>query len=362
MRTGTLTLKDLEEVNDGWGGAVNYQSVLDSLEGLTDLFRKERLLQVSTKQSSTIHNKIVHRYNDDLLKKHRECVLNAEVVYNERLKIELKLKDPQKVYLPVTLPEQLETLGESPMVKIAVERAERLNTNEKTNITFDFVINMENAENRSVSLMYNRSRRIPGSGFVLWEYDSVDTIPYRIHFTSSSLNHLNYETKTEKKFFVYVGMRVVMNDNQQSCFTSNNTLATVIKVNTFDGIVESIIVAPFTAQGIIPHPILIFPKLHEVMYIDPRSKETIKLTRLQFPLRAADCGNAFTTQGCSLNIPVIFNASRLMKKDLWARVYVAASRVTDKRFFYTLFPLRLQDIKPNSIALEFDRLLRHYQD
>jgi hypothetical protein len=364
MRTGTLTPNDLREVNDEWGGSVSYQSVMDTLEGLTDLFRKERLGLVSDATKSTkIHNKILYQYiNDELLFKHRECILNAEAEYNKRQREKITHPQIHMDYKEVPLPENLEVLGMSPMVKIAVEKAERLKANGKTNVAFDFVINVENAEHHAVSLMYNRSRRKPESDFDLREFKSEDTIPYGRLFDSKMKSHLNFETRTEEIFCVYTGMRIVMNDNKQSCFTSNNTLAVVTKVNlTFSGLVESVTVAPFTAPGIIPHPIVIFPKLHEVMYFDSVSKETVKLTRLQFPLRAADCGNAFTTQGCSLSIPVIFNASRLTKKDLWARVYVAASRVTDKRFFFSLFPLRLQDIKPNRIALAFDRQLRNYE-
>jgi hypothetical protein len=367
MREGNCTDADMAEINHVWGSDANHTSAIDALMGLLKLYRKERsgLLGAETQQKS-ISKPSTCYHNKDLLKEHKKNIDCLEKEFNETLAISQGLLElPNHHFISAEKELKLFT----PLVCNAINKAERLLKPECEQKTeYNFVINCENRENDSIKDEYDEKRK---------ERDNLENVSLKttVHInkaedcsgegvviTQAMKDFLDLETKTDQIFLVYVGERVKFTSNGIGVFVANNVMATVTQIKCdHQGKLESITVEPCVATGIVSHPVVVTAKLYTAEYPDP-SGNKVCITRLQFPIKAADCGNAFTTQGISLSIPVLFNGSRLQTGSLWARVYVAASRVTDKKFFFSLFLLRSADIRANPIALAFDMMLRNWQN
>jgi hypothetical protein len=360
MREGCCTEADMVEINDVWGSEANFTSALDALMGLLKLYRNERVGNLGDVVQQKIGNKARSFFhNKDLLLKHKEDIDKLERDYNEQL----RFQNSCDVRPPQYLPAKTELAECTRMVVSTLYKTNRLKKQDEHTSDYNFVINCENVENDAIKNEYDESRkerdRSELSKTTLHVNQAEDCSGEGIILTSAMRDFLNHETKTDQIFVVYIGERVKFTSNGIGVFVANNVMANVTQIKCdAKGNLESITVEPCVAPGIIPHPVVVTAKLYSAEYPDPSGNGSITVTRLQFPLKAADCGNAFTTQGISLSIPVIFNGSRLMTNSMWAKVYVAASRVTDKKFFFSLFYLRSSDIKANKIALAFDMLLR----
>jgi hypothetical protein len=347
MREGNCTKKDCDIINSTWGSAVSYDSASDVLKGLTTLYRQERRGELGRSKQTSIKSKLKSFFKNDYIKVHS---LDIEVLsYNF-----LRKTTVSDSFAPLDFPIEEEQLAHTAMTKLALDHMLRLAPSYTgMNKSFDFSIHNENIEHKLVGEIFTQSRNLSSEGVEKRECLAEDFVAGGGECTQHMKLFLENETKTEECFVVYVGMRVLFTANETSIFTSNNTMGNVQEIKCSpNGYVESITVTPCVSFDLIPHPVVVFRKLHV------EDCNGTQLTRYQFPLKAADCGNAFTTQGCSLSIPVIYNSSRLMLRDAWARVYVAASRVTDKKYFFPLFPLKMDDIKANPVALNFDREIR----
>jgi nucleoside-triphosphatase THEP1 len=356
MREGCCTEADINTINNEWGSDASRNSALDALKGLQQLYRNERTGLLGIYAQSKIINKAnVMFSNETLIKEHKTHI--------EILEHTLNLQCTQRQFIS----EIQELATPTPMICEAIKQMERLKNSEAgANVDFNFVMNCENKENDAINNAYGASRmdfnqqENSATRKIVCVNEAEDYCGNDGKVTEAIKDFLTKETKTEQSLAIYIDQRVIFTWNGSSVFTSNNSMA-IVKVIKYDtlGKIESVTVEPCTAPGIVPHPVIVTAKLYSENYPDPSgSGQIIQVTRLQFPLKAADCGNAFTTQGISLSIPMLFNGSRLMKESKWARVYVAASRVTDKKYFFTLFKLRSMEIKPNSIALRFDQMLR----
>jgi hypothetical protein len=348
MRQGDHTQDDLDIINTTWGSAVSYDSAKDVLTGLTTLYRQERRGELGSDKQRTIKSKMKSRYRNKYIENHST---EMDEVIKEFFKA--NLNSPNPLDFPIEKEQETSTT----MTTLALEQMKRLNTNSTgSNTKFDFSIHNENLENKLVSNVYSTSRNANNQSFSKRICQAEDYLAGGGVVDADMKLFLERETKTENVFTAFVGMRVLFTANETSIFTSNNTMGIVTEIKCSpNGYVEAITVAPCVSIDLVPHPVVVLRKLHEEDY------KGTQLARNQFPLKAADCGNGFTVQGCSLSIPLIYNSSRLQTQDVWARVYVAASRVTDKKYFFTLFPLQMGDIKPNPEALNFDRELRMYQ-
>jgi hypothetical protein len=351
MREGDCTQKDIDIINSTWGSAVSYDSAVDVLKGLTSLYRQERRGELGADKQRTIKSKIKSQYKNKFIENHCEDVEDLMNKFFQKISI----SDPLRP--PVDFPVEEEQEAHTRMTSIALKQMDRLSSSYTgKNTTYDFSIHNENVENKLVGEIFTQSRNASSEGIEKRQSVAEDFVAGGGECTQAMKLFLENETKTEECLVVYVGMRVLFTANETSTFTSNNTMGNIKEIKcTPNGYVESIIVTPSVSFDLVPHPVVVFRKLHVEDF------HGIQLTRNQFPLKPADCGNGFTTQGCSLSIPLIYNSSRLMLTNIWARVYVAASRVTDKKFFFSLFPLTIDDIRANPSALNFDREIRSQQ-
>ncbi len=342
LRVGTVDETDIHEMNEVWGGEADYGSAIDALKGIATLLRRERLGSMHEK-GDKIFNKIQNLYCNKILDEHHKDIQEMEQKYG-----------------PFVFEDE-ESTAITALSRAALKRFERLiKTDRKAkNVDYNFVINVERVENQLISLRYDTSRRNGNDGLILKCCIAEDSkSDGSKNLTHAMREFLNFETKTESQLMVSVGMRVSFTSNTSGTFVSTNSLGIITEIKSdSNGAIEYILVAPCVPKGIVSNPVRVLPHSHRLIYKDV-NKELTELTRLQFPIKAADCGNAFTTQGCSLDIPVLFNGTRLLKSGCNARVYVAASRVTDKKYFFTLLPLSISDVKVNKHALNFDRHLQ----
>ncbi len=338
LRVGTVDEKDMAEINDVWGSEADYGSARDALKGIAILLRRERMGNMGLK-GDKILNKMQNLFCNKILYEHHKDIQRLEQKHG------------------VFVYEDDESTSITALTSAALLRFERLIKTDRTakNTDYNFVINIERVENQLISLRYECSRQTANDGLIIKSCVAEDRKSDGSKILSHAMREfLNFETKTEANLMVSVGMRVSFTSNTSGTFVSTNSLGNILEIKSdFNGAVESILIAPSVPKGLVSNPVRIVPHCHRHMFKDENNVLT-ELTRLQFPIKAADCGNAFTTQGCSLDIPVLFNGTRLLRSGCTARVYVAASRVTDKKYFFTLLPLSLSDVKVNKHALNFD--------
>jgi hypothetical protein len=213
-----------------------------------------------------------------------------------------------------------------------------------------FVFGLENAENNFVTDAF--IKKLENSN-KLFKFRSVDTV---VHNSSGSFltqakieNWLLIDTNLPTVLSVAIGLKVQFTSNTIGTFVANNGFATVVEVNELENI---IVVKPHVKAGLIAQNI-------SVCRIEKKSffeKDTISITRNQFPLKLAYSGNLYTIQGQTFHTPatVLFNHLRLSKKDKNGALYTALSRMSDFKYIKFMFPVTKDDFGCNETALEFD--------
>ncbi len=226
---------------------------------------------------------------------------------------------------------------------------ERLPETDDTEI-YNPVLTSENREVSVINEHYTYWRKT-----IVIPIESIDSVDRaNISWTPYMSNSTTKLTKLETVLNFSVGQTVSFTSNDVDPNAANNSRGTVVDIQSIDGIIEHIVVAPILARSdLIPHPIKVYRQTRTVAHYDAKLKITLQLTRSQFPLRSADACTINTIQGSAMTEPHIVNSQRSGNRS-FGRMYVACSRATDDVLVFILFEITPSDVVACPIALAFD--------
>lgn len=374
LRDGEIDDSDLTKINNGYGKRLKLETVLRVFNTLVNSLEEE----IDTKRE----------YDQKVRQSHRNAQFNEKMFTNKQTiwyspydtliyrmttfwNTELLYNHIQCMYPPhnskLAKKASAEHIKESSFYVESIKRFKRLLTNvanesvDSTSNDFDdgcsFVISMENVEITSIVANYASYRKNMVEQYHCPSKDVVEggSIPWK----SEMSFYAQSQTKLESMFKPSLNLKVFYTDNNIDKNVANNGLGKIIGFGINDNEVEYItVVQCMNDTRLKPHPINIYRKTRTLLYTDSITNTTVKLTRSQFPLKAADSGTPYTVQGITLTNEYIFNNFRLSLND-YGRVYVSLSRASSEDLVFCLRPLVKADIKADPVALKFDKYHRN---
>jgi hypothetical protein len=228
----------------------------------------------------------------------------------------------------------------------AVERSDEI----PNTIKQCFVVSMEHTEINSLAKELSKQRK----GLITHVCRSRDlaeggTIP----FTSEMEHFAQSECRLETKLELSMLQTVFYTSNDIDRNLANNGMGRITGFHLNGNDVEYIIVEPILSdERLHPHATNIYRKTKETVY------KGSNITRMQFPLKAADSGTLYTVQGVTFVHPYIVNTQRHSKTG-YGKIYVALSRATSSDLVFFLHRLSVNDVVAHPVALQFDEYHRN---
>jgi hypothetical protein len=373
LRDGELDEADLTKINSGYGKNVKYDTVLRVFKALIRSFEQEiekkRNDDLSLRQPHALAQFQERVYNNGRLwhSPYDQLIYRMEKYWGkDRLAEHLK-----QVYPPLyekkssrVSPSDVENSAFYQKMLTHFERLKPTLNDCDTNTSnvFDdgnsFVISMENCEISAIVSEYNKYRSGMVSQYTCRSKDTVDEGSTR--WSDDMSVFAQSQSKLETLFEPSLNLRVFYTDNGIDKNIANNGLGTIVGFGLNGNEVDYITVIQCNSNpDIISHPINVYRKTRSLIYTIPGSfpVEYVKITRSQFPLKAADSGTPYTAQGVTLIQGYIVNNQRSSTNG-YGRIYVAFSRAVSSDLVFPLHPLTSHDISADPVALRFDKFHR----